>query len=64
MATAKMTTLKPTGAHLRVLKGRLTSLVYEKVNSAIRDPVIIQKINEGERYQIKYKVYCTPDMAI
>src|SRR5215216_2428806 len=53
MATAKMTTLRLTGAHLRMLKGCLTSLVCTKVNSAIRDPVIIQKINEGERYQIK-----------
>src|SRR5215216_5985118 len=42
MATTKMTKLKPTGAHLRMLKGCLTSLlVRTKVNSAIIDPVII-----------------------
>jgi hypothetical protein len=53
MAMAKMNKLKPTGAHLRILKRYLTGLICTKINSAIRDPVIIQKINVGERYQKK-----------
>jgi hypothetical protein len=53
MATAKIAKLKPTGAHLRIFRGCLTGLMYSEAKRAIRDRVIIQKINEGERYQIK-----------
>jgi hypothetical protein len=64
VATAKSSRLKPIGAHLKTRKRCLAGFIYSEVKRAIRDSVIIQKINEGERYHIKYKVYCTPDMAI
>jgi hypothetical protein len=64
MAIAKSSRLKPIGAHLKTLKSCLTGFIYSDVKRAIRDKVIIQKTNEGERYHIKYNVYCTPDMAI
>src|SRR5512134_1425533 len=52
-ATAKMTRLKPAGAHFRIFEGELSSLVCANANSANSDPVIIQKMNEGERYHMK-----------
>jgi hypothetical protein len=64
MASAKMTKLRPIGAHFRELEERLMSLVWTKRNSPMREPVMIQKIKEGERYHMKYGMYTTPDIAM
>jgi hypothetical protein len=47
MAIAKVSKLKPRGAHFRTLEGCLIRPTRSNVRRAIREAVIIQKIKEG-----------------